>query len=103
MKVLIYPHDLGMGGCQLNAIELAARVGDVGAEIMMFGRSGVLCKRVQAPCSALIESSDPPGRPSISIALHLRTSPRGPKNYQLQRSESHLHWNASQRQLLCPA
>ena len=112
MKVLIYPHDLGMGGSQLNAIELAARVRDLGAETMIFGRPGVLCERIRHMFWAEIESSDPPGRPSIRIARELRTSPRGPKNYHCRAPSptftgvlcsgcrgGRVHF----RRLLCPA
>ena len=30
MKVLVYPHDLEMGGSQTNAIEIAAKIRDLG-------------------------------------------------------------------------
>jgi glycosyltransferase involved in cell wall biosynthesis len=73
MKVLIYPHDLGMGGSQLNAIELAARVRDLGAETMIFGRPGVLCERIEELGLEFIESPDPGRRPSIKIARELRS------------------------------
>jgi glycosyltransferase involved in cell wall biosynthesis len=73
MRVLIYPHDLGMGGSQMNAIELAARVRDLGAETMIFGRPGVLCERIQALGLEFIESPDPGRRPSQRIARQLRT------------------------------
>jgi glycosyltransferase involved in cell wall biosynthesis len=62
-----------MGGSQLNAIELAARVRDLGAETMIFGRPGVLCNRIQALGLEFIESPDPGRRPSIKIARELRS------------------------------
>ena len=73
MKVLIYPHDLGMGGSQMNAIELAAHVRNLGAETIVFGRPGVLCERIQALGLEFIESPDPGRRPSARIARQLRS------------------------------
>jgi glycosyltransferase involved in cell wall biosynthesis len=76
MRVLIYPHDLGMGGSQINAIELAARVRDLGAETIVFGRPGVLCERIQALGLEFIESPVPGRRPSHRIGSQLRTLAR---------------------------
>jgi len=73
MRVLIYPHDLGMGGSQMNAIELAAHVRNLGAETIVFGRPGVLCERIQALGLEFIESPDPGRRPSARIARQLRS------------------------------
>lgn len=72
MKVLVYPHDLNMGGSQTNAIELAAGVRDLGVEAMIFGRPGVLVDRIDELGLEFIESPDPGRRPSISIARLLR-------------------------------
>ncbi|MCR1160105.1 glycosyltransferase family 4 protein [Paenarthrobacter sp. UW852] len=46
MRVLVYPHELGMGGSQINAIELAAAVRDLGHEVVVFATPGVLLERV---------------------------------------------------------
>jgi glycosyltransferase involved in cell wall biosynthesis len=73
MRVLIYPHDLGMGGSQMNAIELAARVRDLGAETVIFGRPGVLCERIEELGLEFIQSPDPGRRPSVRIAQELRS------------------------------
>ena len=40
MRILVYPHDLGIGGSQLNAIELAAAVQRLGHEVIVYGRPG---------------------------------------------------------------
>ena len=72
MRILVYPHDLGMGGSQLNAIELAARTRDLGGEAIVFGRPGVLVDRVRQLDLEFIESPEPGRRPSIGIARHLR-------------------------------
>ena len=46
MKVLVYPHDLGMGGSQTNATELAAAVRQFGVECTVFGRPDTLNARI---------------------------------------------------------
>ena len=72
MRVLVYPHDLGMGGSQLNAIELGAAVRDLGHDVVVFGREGVLCDRVRELGLEFHESPPPGRRPSLRVARHLR-------------------------------
>ena len=42
MKVLVCIHDMGLGGCQLNAIELADGVAQLGHEVVVYGPAGPL-------------------------------------------------------------
>ena len=72
MKVLVYPHDLNVGGSQTNAIELAAAVSRLGHECVVFGRRGTLCARIEELGLEFIESPDPGRRPSPRIAQVLR-------------------------------
>ncbi|GAA1978751.1 glycosyltransferase [Microbacterium pumilum] len=72
MKILVYPHDLKMGGSQTNAIELAAAVSKLGHECIIFGRRGTLCDRIDELGLTFIESPDPGRRPSLRIARALR-------------------------------
>ncbi len=72
MKVLVYPHDLGMGGSQTNAIELAAELRDLGVECAVFGRPGTLNARIEELGLRFIESVDPGRRPSPAVARQLR-------------------------------
>ncbi len=72
MKILVYPHDLNMGGSQTNAIELAAAVSRLGHECIIFGRRGTLCERIEALGLEFIESPDPGRRPSRRVAKALR-------------------------------
>lgn len=46
MRILVYPHDLGVGGSQLNAIEIGAAVRDLGHEVVVFAEPGPLQTRV---------------------------------------------------------
>ena len=40
MRIVVYPHRLEIGGSQINAIELAAAVRDLGHEVIVFGQPG---------------------------------------------------------------
>lgn len=48
MRILVYPHDLAIGGSQLNAIELAAAVQRMGHEALIVGRPGPLVPRIES-------------------------------------------------------
>jgi glycosyltransferase involved in cell wall biosynthesis len=47
MKVLVFVHDLGIGGSQLNAIELASELRLKGHDVIIFGRPGPLVEKVR--------------------------------------------------------
>ncbi|MFD0688159.1 glycosyltransferase family 4 protein [Actinomadura fibrosa] len=47
MRILVYPHAMEIGGSQLNAIELAAAVRDLGHEVVVAGEPGPLVDRVR--------------------------------------------------------
>lgn len=47
MRILVYPHELAMGGSQINALELAGAVRDLGHEVVVFATSGVLIDKVR--------------------------------------------------------
>lgn len=42
------PHDLGIGGSQINAIDLAAAVAEAGHEVLVYGVEGPLVERIEA-------------------------------------------------------
>ncbi|MBO1769114.1 glycosyltransferase [Agrococcus sp. TF02-05] len=71
MRVLVYPHDLNMGGSQTNAIELAAAVSELGHECIIYGRRGTLCARVDELGLEFIEAPDRGRRPSPRVARDL--------------------------------
>lgn len=48
MRVLVCPAMMEIGGSQLNAIELAAAVRDLGHDVVVYGPPGVLVERVLA-------------------------------------------------------
>lgn len=71
MKILVYPHDLGIGGSQLNAIELAAAVQKLGHETVIFGRPGPLNHRIGELGLEFIASPEPHIRPTPSVVRAL--------------------------------
>lgn len=71
MRILVYPHDLAIGGSQLNAIELAAAVRDRGHDVIVFGRSGALNARIAELGLEFVEAPPPGRRPSPTTARAL--------------------------------
>lgn len=71
MKIVVYPHDLAIGGSQLNAVEIAAGIQARGHDVVVFGRPGALVDRVRELGLRFIESPDPRRRPSISVVSAL--------------------------------
>ncbi|MES2094817.1 MAG: glycosyltransferase [Actinomycetota bacterium] len=71
MKILVYPHDLAVGGSQLNAIEIAAAVAALGHEVAVFGRPGALVPRIHQLGLEFIEAPQPGRRPSPTVVSAL--------------------------------
>ncbi len=72
MRIVVYPNDLGIGGSQLNAIELAAAVRDLGHEVVVFGRAGALNARIAELGLEFIDAPPQGRRPSPTTASALR-------------------------------
>lgn len=68
MKILVYPHDLAIGGSQLNAIEIGAGVRDLGHQVSIVGRPGALNSRIAELGLEFIELPQPRRRPSWGVA-----------------------------------
>lgn len=71
MRILVYPHDLGIGGSQLNAIELAAAVQRLGHEVIVYGRPGPLNRRIGELELEFVPSPEPHIRPTPSVVKAL--------------------------------
>lgn len=71
MRILVYPHDLGIGGSQINAIELAERVQRLGHEVIVFGTPGPLVERIRDLGLEFIPAKEPRRRPDLSIVRQL--------------------------------
>ncbi len=71
MRVLVYPHDLGMGGSQTNAIELAGALRRLGVDCSVFGRPGVLNTRIAELGLDFVASEEPGRRPTPRVVRQL--------------------------------
>lgn len=71
MRILVFPHDLAIGGSQLNAIELAAAVQRLGHEVLVFGRPGPLNQRIEELGLEFVPSPEPHRRPTPSVVKAL--------------------------------
>ncbi|MCD9196889.1 glycosyltransferase [Aeromicrobium wangtongii] len=67
MKILVYPHDLGVGGSQLNAIEIAHEISRQGHETLVYGQPGPLCARIDELGLEFVESPPVHRRPTRSV------------------------------------
>lgn len=72
MRVLVYPHDLAIGGSQLNAVEIAAAMRPAGVEPVVVGRPGALLERIDELGLDFVELPDPGRRPSARVAAAVR-------------------------------
>ena len=67
LRILVYPHDLGVGGSQLNAIEIASAVQRLGHPTVVFGRPGPLLERIAQLGLEFVEAPAPRHRPSARV------------------------------------
>ena len=72
LRILVYPHDMAMGGSQLNAIELAAATRDLGHSVAIVGDDGPLVRMVRDLGLRHIPVPASRRRPSIQVARDLR-------------------------------
>jgi glycosyltransferase involved in cell wall biosynthesis len=72
MRILVYPHDMGMGGSQLNAIELAAAVRNCGHEVIVVGQPGALQSKIAELELEFIQLPRPGRRPHLPIVRFLK-------------------------------
>lgn len=71
MKILAFPHDLGIGGSQINAIDIAAALQRRGHSLLVFGRSGALNEHIDRMGLEFIEAPRPRHRPTPAITRAL--------------------------------
>ncbi|HZL05102.1 MAG TPA: glycosyltransferase family 4 protein, partial [Coriobacteriia bacterium] len=79
MRIVVYPHELAIGGSQINAIDLAAAVRDRGHDVWVYSQAGPLVDYVV----------DEKGLPFVAAReLRYRPAPsRIAQLYQLARRE----------------
>lgn len=71
MRILVYPHTMEIGGSQLNAVQLAGAVRDLGHEVIILSEPGPLVQRVFDMKMEHLEISRHRRRPSLKIAAML--------------------------------
>jgi glycosyltransferase involved in cell wall biosynthesis len=67
VRVVVYPHMMEIGGSQLNAIELAGAVRDLGHDVVVFAQPGPLAARVAELGLELVPAPRPGLRPSPRV------------------------------------
>ena len=67
MRILVYPHSMEIGGSQLNAIQLAGAVRDLGHEVIVLSEPGPLVERVRDMRLEHLEIPLNRGRPSLGV------------------------------------
>ncbi|KQO01826.1 group 1 glycosyl transferase [Arthrobacter sp. Leaf234] len=67
MRILVYPHSMSLGGSQLNALELAAAVQDLGHEVVVFAQDGPLVCRCASLGLEVLPAPEPRRRPSPAV------------------------------------
>jgi glycosyltransferase involved in cell wall biosynthesis len=72
LNIVVYPHDMAMGGSQLNAIELAAAVRDLGHNVTIVGDHGPLVQMVTDLGMRHVSIPSHRRRPSTVVARQLR-------------------------------
>ncbi|PJG51815.1 group 1 glycosyl transferase [Bradyrhizobium forestalis] len=73
MKVLVYPHSMELGGSQLNAVQLAEAVRDLGHQVTVASETGPLLDRVRETGLGHIEIPRHRARPSPHVSQMLRS------------------------------
>ena len=68
MNLLVYPHDLYLGGSETNAIELAAGVRDLGHDVTVVARTGPLMEIIERLGLSFIQLD----RPTESLAFRTK-------------------------------
>jgi len=72
MKLLVYPHATGIGGSQLNAVEIAGAVRDLGHDVLVVSRDGPLSGIIgQLGLPHLVLDERARRRPSVRAAKFL--------------------------------
>ena len=76
MKLLVAPHDLAIGGSQINAIDLAAGAADAGHDVAVYGVEGPLVDHIAARGLEYVPARPLRYRPAPSRIAQLATLAR---------------------------
>ena len=72
MRILVYPHNMEIGGSQLNAIELAAGVRDLGHDVVVYAEDGPLVRVLDDLGLEHVLRRGSRTTPGLATARHLR-------------------------------
>ena len=71
MRLLVYPHELAIGGSQINAIDLAAGAAEAGHDVIVYGVSGPLVEYLASRGLRFIPAHPLKYRPAPTRILEL--------------------------------
>jgi L-malate glycosyltransferase len=71
MRLLVAPHDLEIGGSQINAIDLAAGAAEAGHDVLVYGRPGPLVDHIKARGLEFVPARPLQYRPAPSRIVQL--------------------------------
>ena len=76
MRLLVAPHDLGIGGSQINAIDLAAGAAEAGHDVIVYGKEGPLVNYIESRGLKFVPARRLRYRPAPSRIAQLATLAR---------------------------
>jgi glycosyltransferase involved in cell wall biosynthesis len=76
VRLLVAPHDLGIGGSQINAIDLAAGAAEAGHDVVVYGKPGPLVDYVESRGLEFVPARELRYRPAPSRIAQLATLSR---------------------------
>jgi glycosyltransferase involved in cell wall biosynthesis len=79
MKIIVYPHELSIGGSQINAIDLAASIAAKGNEVIVYGTDGPLVPYVRDRGLKFVRAFDFKYRPAPPKVAQLMSLARREK------------------------
>jgi len=71
MKILVYPHELIIGGSPINAIDTAAQIASAGNEVIIYGPEGPLSQYIESRGLRYIKAHNSKYRPSAARIYEL--------------------------------
>jgi glycosyltransferase involved in cell wall biosynthesis len=76
VRLLVAPHDLGIGGSQINAIDLAAGAAEAGHDVVVYGRPGPLVDYIESRGLEFVPARELRYRPAPSRIAQLASLAR---------------------------
>src|SRR3954454_2472394 len=71
MRILVYPHAMEIAGSQLNAVQLAGAVRDLGHEVLVLAEPGPMIERVRDLELEHLSIPMVRGWPSMKVSMKL--------------------------------